>query len=79
MLLIFLLKQIFKYCSKENVNVNIEDIIKTSPDADPQGLDESEYEEAEEVEEVPANSAAAWTYQQDEDDDIEIDYSGTPV
>jgi hypothetical protein len=59
--------------------LNIEDIIKTSPDVDPHGLDESEYEEAEEVEEVPANSAAAWTYQQDEDDDIEIDYSGAPV
>jgi hypothetical protein len=65
--------------SKENVNVNIEDIV-IKPDAVPEIVpgspDEIEYEEIEETEE-PNHSA--WTYQQEEDDGIDIDYSGTPV
>ena len=38
-----------------------------------------EYEEVEEVEDLPSSSAA-WSYQlNDEDDDIDIEYTGTPV
>ena len=69
------------FCSKENVLVNIEDIIKTN-DAPESGASPDEvvdYEEIEEIEEPEQPDRTAWTNQQDEDDGLEIDYSGTPV
>ena len=73
----------FLWCSiHSKENVNIEDIVikpdAPVPDAVPAGSPDElvEYEEIEETEE-PNHSA--WTYQLEEDDGIDIDYSGTPV
>ena len=72
-----------KTFSKENVNVLLEDIpakvAGSDPDSDLGPEEIVEYEEVEEVEELPASSAA-WSYQlNEEDDDIDIEYTGTPV
>ena len=69
------------FCSKENVLVSIEDIIK-SDDAPVSGASPDQvvdYEEIEEIDEPELPDRTAWTNQQDEDDGLEIDYSGTPV
>ena len=65
------------------MNVLLEDIpakvAGSDPDSDLGPEEIVEYEEVEEHEELPASSAA-WSYQlNEEDDDIDIEYTGTPV
>ncbi len=63
------------------MSVNIEDIV-IKPDAVPEVVPAGgpeEIVEYEEIEETEEPNHSAWTYQQEEDDGIDIDYSGTPV
>ncbi len=61
--------------------INIEDIVKTNPIPESGASPDEvvEYEEVDEIEEPEQPDRTAWTNQQDEDDGLVIDYSGTPV
>ena len=63
--------------------INIDEIAKTSTAPESGGSPDEvvEYEEIDEIEEAeqPEPDRTAWTNQQNEDDGLEIDYSGTPV